>query len=157
MEKEKNIYEFFRVSVLLKGAFSVLEIIGGILILFVRPSFVALIVSFLTRGELMENPNDYIATQLVHLAHSFSASLQLFLAFYLLSRGIVKLGLVVALLKDKIWAYPVSLAVLGLFVLYQLYQIATQHSVIVMGITLFDLIVMYFIWREYKIARHTHT
>ncbi|BCG83133.1 hypothetical protein MesoLj113b_66750 [Mesorhizobium sp. 113-3-3] len=49
------------------------------------------------------------------LASNFSVSTQHFYAFYLLSHGIVKLALVVALLKNKLWAYPSSLIVLGLF------------------------------------------
>ena len=153
MQEDKNTYTYFRISVLLKGAFSALEIVAGILMLFVQPAFVNRLAAFFTRGELSEEPNDFIANLLTHIAHSFSASLQLFLAAYLLSRGIIKLGLVAALLKNKAWAYPVSLVVLGLFVLYQFYQIATQHSLVVSAITVFDLIVIYFIYREYQVAR----
>jgi uncharacterized membrane protein len=51
-----------------------------------------------------------------------------------------------------------ALLVLAAFLVYQAYQIATTHSLIVIGITLFDLIVMYFIWREWRIVvRHTKT
>jgi uncharacterized membrane protein len=155
--QEKNIYQFFRLSVLAKGAISALEIVGGLLILVVPPALVAKIVLLLTAPELIEDPSDFMATRLAMLAHQFALSSSLFIAFYLLSRGLIKLGLVVALLKNKLWAYPASFAVLGLFVLYQLYQIVMTHSALIIALTLFDFVVMYFIWREYQVVReHLH-
>jgi uncharacterized membrane protein len=153
METEKNIYEYFRIGILLKGAVSILEIIAGALMLFARPALVNQLAMFFTRGELMEEPNDFVANQILHLAHSFSTSLEIFLAFYLLSRGVIKLFLIVALLRNKLWAYPASLIVLGLFVLYQIYQIVTLHSILIVAITAFDLVVLYFIYREYLVVR----
>jgi uncharacterized membrane protein len=76
-----------------------------------------------------------------------------FVALYLISRGLIKAFLIGALLKNKLWAYPWSLVVLALFVVYQLYQILTAHSLIVIAITLFDLVVMYFIYREWRIVK----
>jgi uncharacterized membrane protein len=40
------------------------------------------------------------------VAQGFSVGTQNFDVFYLLSHGIVKLFLVAALLKNKLWAYP---------------------------------------------------
>jgi uncharacterized membrane protein len=70
-----------------------------------------------------------------------------------LSRGLVKFALVVALLKNQLWAYPSSLVVLGLFVVYQMYQIATAFSALLVFLTIFDLIVIWFIWKEYQVVR----
>jgi uncharacterized membrane protein len=56
-------------------------------------------------------------------------------------------------LKGQIWAYPSSLAVFGIFVLYQTYLFALNHSPAVALLTLFDVIVIWSIWREYKIVR----
>lgn len=153
LDSPKNIYSFFLISILLKGAVSAIEILAGIATLLIPVGAIAPVVTFLTESELAENPNDFIAMHLVQLAQSFSASTQLFVATYLLSRGVVKLFLVVALLNNKLWAYPLSLATLGAFVLYQIYQIVTTHSLIVLGLTLFDFVVIYFIWKEYTLVR----
>lgn len=158
LQAQKNIYRFFRLSVLAKGATSAAEIIGGVFIFFVPPALIAQLVLTAVGPELADDPNDFVATHLASIAHQFALSSSLFIAVYLLSRGLIKFGLVVALLKNKLWAYPASLAVLGLFVVYQLYQIAITHSVIIAALTLFDLVVMYFIWREYVVVReHLHT
>jgi uncharacterized membrane protein len=153
MQSDSRTYEYFWISVLLKGAISVLEIIAGIVALIIPPAAVTSITTLLTQGELSEDPNDFIATHLLQAAHSFSAPVQLFVAMYLLSRGTIKVILVIALLKNKLWAYPASLIVLGLFVLYQVYQISMSHSIFIIGITLFDFVVMYFIWKEYQIVK----
>lgn len=157
IKEEKEIYQLFRLSLFLKGAASFLEILGGILVFVIPPAFITNIVITLTRPELAEEPGDFIATHLVTLAQQFAVSSTVFIALYLLSRGIIKLGLILALFKNKLWAYPISLVVLGLFVLYQIYQIFTSHSLLIVGLTIFDLVVMYFIWREYRIVKeHLH-
>lgn len=88
------------------------------------------------------------------LASNFSVTTQNFYAFYLLSHGIVKLALVVALLKDQLWAYPASLVVLGLFIAYQLYRFSYTGSAGLIILTVFDLFVMVLIWHEYRLVRH---
>lgn len=155
-QQEKRIGAYFRISVFLKGLFSSLEIVGGVLAFFVPVSYVTNIIVHLAQGEVIEDPGDYISTHLIQLAHQLSITGGTFIAVYLLSRGLIKFALVVALLKNNLWAYPISLVVLGLFVLYQLYQITTSFSIFLIVLTIFDLVVMWFIWREYEVVRfHT--
>ncbi len=156
-KQEKEIYLFFRLSVLIKGAISLLEIVAGVLVLFISPTFVTNLVVTLTQDDLAQDPNDFIATHLLHLAQQFTLTGTTFISFYLLSRGLIKFGLVFALLKNKLWAYPSSLAVLGLFIIYQVYQIITTHSLVITALTVFDLVVMYFIWKEWRVVEgHRH-
>ena len=149
---ENRITELFRISVLLKGANALLEIVGGIFAILIPPSVVTALASYLTQGELRENPHDFAASHLLQLAQHFSVGTKLFVGLYLLSHGIVKFALVVSLLKNQLWAYPMSLVVFGLFVFYQVYLFALNHSLLLVGLTIFDLIVMWLIWREYKIV-----
>ena len=151
--KERRITEFFRLSVMAKGVVSAAEIIAGVFVLVVPISTITDLVIRLAQGELDEDPTDFLATHLVTLAHQVSVSSSLFVAVYLLSRGLIKLGLVVALLKNQLWAYPASLVVLGLFILYQVYQLVILFSPLLLALTIFDLFVMWFIWREYEVVR----
>ena len=152
-QDERRIGEYFRLGILIKGAISAAEIVGGVVIFFVPLSAVTDFVTRFAQSELLEDPNDFIATHSLALAQQFALTSSTFIALYLLSRGLIKLFLVVALLKNQLWAYPSSLVVLGLFVLYQLYQIALVFSVLLVLLTLFDLVVMWFIWREYQVVR----
>lgn len=152
--EEHTVYELFKWSVLLKGAISVAEVVVGIaLLVFPVDRLIALVqrASMLVSAHAGSAVAEHLAAELAQ----FGEDAAVFVALYLLSRGLIKCGLIWALLRNVLWAYPASLAVLGLFLAYQLYQIATTHSLIVVGITVFDLVVMYFIWREWRIVeRH---
>jgi uncharacterized membrane protein len=151
--QEKRIALYFRTSIILKGVISLAEIAAGVLVFFVPVSLITDAVIRVAQGELIEDPGDFIIAHLVSLAQQLSLESGTFIALYLISRGLIKLVLILALLKNQLWAYPSSLAVLGLFVAYQAYQIAMAHSMFLVALTLFDLIVMWFIWKEYQIVR----
>jgi uncharacterized membrane protein len=149
----RSIRLYFDVSVILKGLISFVEVVAGILALFVPVSVVTNYLLSIAGGELVEQPNDFFAQLLSHSAQQLAVTSGTFIALYLLSRGLIKLLLVVALLKNQLWAYPTSLVVIGAFVCYQIYQFAVGHSLFIVLLTIFDFIVMYFIWREYQILR----
>ena len=150
--QEREIDWLFRLGVILKGLISLVEVIGGILILTIPTVLLGIVIS-MSQDELMEEPGDFIATHSLQLAQQFSVSATTVIGIYLLTRGLIKLGLVAALLKKQLWAYPLSLAVLGLFILYQVYEVIVGHSILIAAVTFFDLIVIYLIWREYAIIR----
>jgi uncharacterized membrane protein len=151
--QEKNIHRVFVVSLILKGLNSLLEILGGILFLFTGS--VTAILSLLIRGELIEDPTDFLATQIQHVLPYFSTHGQLYASFYLLSHGIIKIILVVSLLRNKLWAYPATIVTLFLFISYQLYRLTYAYSLTFVLLTLFDIFLIFLTWHEYKIIeRH---
>jgi len=87
---------------LLKGAHAVIECIGGLALALASTTNIVRWVNSLTQDELIEDPNDFIATHLLSMAQEFSVNTKNFYAFYLLSHGIVKLALVVGLLRNKL-------------------------------------------------------
>jgi uncharacterized membrane protein len=150
---EHRIHRAFQVSVLLKGAHALVECIGGLVLALVSTSTIVSWVNRLTQEELIEDPQDFIASHLVSMASNFSVSTQHFYAFYLLSHGLVKIALVAGLLRNKLWAYPASLVILSLFIAYQVYRFSYTHSVGLVVLTAFDLIVMVLIWHEYRLVQ----
>ena len=150
---ERRIHQLFTISVLFKGANALIECIGGIALAVISTRAIVGLVEALTHEELIENPNDFIAAHLLRLAEGFTVSTQRFYAFYLLSHGIVKVFLVVGLLRRKLWAYPLSLVVLGLFIAYQAYRFSYTHGVGLIVLSIFDVIVMGLIWHEYRLLR----
>lgn len=150
---EHRIHQIFEVSVLLKGAHALIECLSGIALALIGTSTIVNFVNAITQDELIEDPNDFIATHLLAMAHEFSVQTKNFYAFYLLSHGIVKLVLVVGLLRNKLWSYPASLIVLGLFAGYQLYRFTYTHGFGLIVLTIFDVIVMVLIWHEYGLVR----
>jgi uncharacterized membrane protein len=150
---EKRIHQIFQVSILIKGAGAVIECAAGVVFALASTSSIKNLVDMLTQEELIENPNDFIATHLLAAAQHFSVETKNFYAFYLVSHGIVKLLLVIGLLRNKLWSYPASLIVLGLFIIYQLYRFSYTHGVGLIALTVFDIFVMGLIWHEYQLMR----
>ncbi len=146
--QEKNIRLIFIISVMLKGISATLEIIGGILFFFTGA--ITSLVHFLVQGELAEDPADRIANFLQQYIPYLAQHSQLFTAFYLLSHGVVKIFLVVGLLRNKLWAYPLAIVVFLLFIVYQVYRYIHTHSVFLIMLTILDLLVVWLTWHEYK-------
>jgi uncharacterized membrane protein len=122
----------------MKGAHAVIECAGGIALALVSTSTIADRVNALPQDELIEDPKDLVATHMLAMAQNLSIETKHFYAFYLLSHGIVKLLLVIGLLKGTLWSYPVSLIVLGLFIVYRLYRFTYTHGAGLIVLTAFD-------------------
>jgi uncharacterized membrane protein len=119
---EENIRLAFRISLFIKGVFALVEIAGGALAYFISQEFLVSVITAITQDELVEDPNDFVANHLLHLAQQFSIGTQYFTAIYLLSHGILKLFLIARLLRERLWYYPLAIIVFTLFIVYQLYR-----------------------------------
>ncbi len=150
-KREKNIHRLFEISVLLKGLHALLEVVGGLFLLFISTGTIAQSLTWLTQDELVEDPHDIVARYFIHAGEQLSAGKQ-FASLYLLSHGLIKLALVIGLLKNKLWAYPWSIIVLGLFMIYQVYRYTYTHAIGLILLTLFDVVVLWLIWHEYRLV-----
>ena len=104
----------------------------------------------LTQRELAEEPDDWLALGLRHLAETFSVETRHFASAYLAGHGILKVFLAVSLLRERLWAFPLALSVLAIFVAYQLHRFGRTHSMILLALTVLDAVVIVLIWREYR-------
>ena len=144
----------FKIGLVLKGLDGILEIIGGILLLFLSPHAIEHIARTLTAHELSQDPHDLIARYILHTASHLTTSTTLFGAVYLLSHGVAKVVLVALVLRDKLWAYPWLIALLLAFIAYQLYRITAVHfSIGLTLLTIFDAVLVWLTWREYQARR----
>ena len=153
--EEKNVHLIFTISLILKGAFALFEALGGILAYFVSRQSLLNFVSTITEGELIEDAQDLIANYVLQSAQHLSISSQHFIAFYLLSHGIIKLLLIIGLWIRKLWCYPSAILVFGLFIAYQLYRFSYTHSIWLLLITILDAVVIWLTWHEWKHLRGT--
>ena len=156
MASESALDRTFRISVGLKGLDGLLEIVGGVALLFIAPATLQSWARTLTAHELAQDRHDFIATHLLHSASQLSRSTTLFGAVYLLTHGIAKVVLVVAVLRNQLWAYPWMIALLGVFIAYQLYRLTVRFSVGLTLLTLFDIFVVWLTVLEYRKRRREH-
>jgi uncharacterized membrane protein len=151
--QEKRIHQIFVASVLFKGIHALIEIVGGIALYLISTATIVQTIQRYSYDELIEDRDDWVATQLLQFAQTFSVAEHNFYAFYLLSHGLIKSVLVIGLLREKLWAYPASFAVFGAFIAYQLYRFTFTHDIGLILLSIFDLFVIYLAVHEYRLLR----
>jgi uncharacterized membrane protein len=143
---------FFVLALIVKGFDGVLEIIGGTLLIVVPlDSLHGLATSVIY--ELQDSNHTFIADSIIKLNHDLTPGLALFGALYLLIHGIVKVGLVIALLSRRYVLYPYAIGVLILFTLYQAYEFIYNPSLGLATLTIFDIVIVVLTYVEWR--RHT--
>lgn len=71
----------------------------------------------------------------------------------MLIHGLVKVVLVWAVLKNRLWAYPWLIGFLIAFILYQAYELIVNFSWVLLALTVFDVVIILLTWREYQLHR----
>lgn len=151
---EEAISLALKISLIFKSVFALAEIIGGAIFYFVSQDYITNFIFTITQDELVEDPKDFIASHLVTFSHSLFFSTQHFIALYLLSHGLVKLAVIIGLLKNKLWSYPASIFVFTTFIIYQFYRFSFTHSIWLLVLTVFDIAIIWLIWREYLFVKN---
>lgn len=147
--RARIIHVAFDIGVIVKGIDGVLEMIGGALLFVVRPDQLRRAARLLTLHELTEDPRDAVANYLLHASQRLSPGATSFGAIYLLWHGVVKVGLVTALLLRQRWAYPVAVGAFLLFLLYQVYRYAHTHAPELLVLSALDVLVILLTLLEY--------
>jgi uncharacterized membrane protein len=147
----------FEIGILLKGVHAALEIVGGVLLWFLSPESLSKIVRLLTQNELAEDPHDLLANIMLKATEHYSLSTQHFGVLYLLSHGGIKVVLVLLLWRKKLWAYPLAVAALVLFIIYQTLRWTTTHSAFLVAFTALDAIMIWLTIVEYRRIRHVES
>jgi len=142
----------FDIGIIIKGIDGLAELIGG-LVLLISPHLVhtTLVAIGVEAGRSTGHVHHFVAQYVARLDDQLAASGLVFLIIFLLTHGIVKIALVVCLLKKIIRAYPIALAILGAFLVYQVYVFVRGPSVSMAIFCLLDAVIIWLVWREYKL------
>lgn len=140
----------FDIGIVLKGLDGLLECMGGLALLLTKRAAILDAVGWLTRQELIEDPGDFVANHVVHLAQQLSVSTQHFAGIYLLGHGLIKLCLVIGLLRGMRWSYPAAVVFLTAFIGYQCYRLAHTPSLSLTLLTILDVVVVLLIIHEWR-------
>lgn len=143
----------FRISLILKGIDGIAELIGGVLLLFISPTALDAGARVVFQHELAQDPNDFIATHVLHITSGLDSSATIFGAVYLMLHGVVKVVLVWAVLREKLWAFPWMIAFLIAFMGYQAYEMVLSFSAGLLALTVFDVFVTWLTVIEYRKRR----
>lgn len=145
--------QIFHAGITLKGIDGALEMIGGVLLWFLKPADLNEITRFLLQHDLSRDPHDWIGQHLLHATAKLADANSGFASFFLLSHGVTKVALVLCLWMNRLWAYPLTIGVFAAFSVYQTYRYMHTHSVWLLVLTIFDIVLIYLTWQEYKQQR----
>jgi uncharacterized membrane protein len=146
----KALHGTFQCSIVLKGLFALFESITGATLYFVPRRMLNRIAVAIGTLDLSRNRQDFINVHLRHSLAGITGTGRHFAAAYLISHGVVKVVLVVELLRNRLWAYPLMIIVIGVFVGYQCYRFSLTHSLAMAALTVFDLGVIALTVLEYR-------
>jgi uncharacterized membrane protein len=143
------LHQSFEVGISLKGVGGLLEVFCGVVIGLLKPAQMNEIVRRICAIVLVEFP--HIAAHVLDASQRWSDhGGTTFASLYLLSHGVVKVGLVICLWMNKLWAYPLTIVVFSLFVVYQLHRYTHTHSWTLIALSAFDAVIIYLTWQEYQ-------
>jgi uncharacterized membrane protein len=157
MQRKSILHQSFEVGISLKGVGALFEIASGLLLWFVKPSQMNEIVRRLGENLLADAPHHPFAVHVLNASHRFADNGTEFASMYLLAHGVVKLVLVICLMLNKIWAYPLTIAVFAAFMVYQVHRFTHTHSWALIWLTVFDAVIVYLTWQEYQEQRAART
>jgi uncharacterized membrane protein len=143
----------YEIGLLIKGFDGSVELLGALLLIVVPSSAILRLTHWLVDNELASNPHSFIATHILRTGTDLAAGHNTFAILFLATHGAVKVGLVVALLRQKMWAYPVALVALSGFLVYQVYLLVTKPTFGMAFLTVLDVIILWLVWREWQQQR----
>lgn len=144
------LHHTFRAGITLKGIDGAFEIAGGFLVWFFKPAELNEMVRWLLQHDLSHDRHDWVAEHLLHASAELANADPAFASLFLLSHGVTKIVLVLGLWMNKLWAYPLTIAVFAAFCGYQVYRYTHTHSVWMLVLTILDLALIYLTWEQYK-------
>jgi uncharacterized membrane protein len=146
---------FFHWGVVFKGLYGAGEILSGLFLGFVSPGILQHWATLLTQERLSHDPDDFLSNALSHFVDGLTTSAVTFAAIYLVVHGLVKVGLLWAVLTRRYRVYPWAIGILIAFIGYQTYELVVAFSAGLLVLTLFDAVIVLLTVREYRQHRHT--
>jgi uncharacterized membrane protein len=144
----------FDAAVVIKAIDGVLEIAGGYFLVF-KPGWIGPVVAEWAYRLLLDHPASRIGAALAAWGDGLSADTERFASFYLIGHGIAKVFIAWGLIREKIWAFPVALAVFGALIAYQVHRLLQTHSGTLAVLIAVDIGVCYIIWREWGFRKQS--
>ncbi|WP_369252045.1 DUF2127 domain-containing protein [Geodermatophilus amargosae] len=142
-----------RAALFLKGLDGAVELLAGLALLVAGPRPLAGLLRRVVEHHLLGSPHGALAERLAAGEAALGGGDRTFAVLYLTLHGLVKLGLVVALLREVLPAYPVAAAVLGLFCAFEVYRAVDRDAWSMWAAAALDLAVVVLVLREYRRLR----
>jgi uncharacterized membrane protein len=146
--------KLFDIAIAVKGIDGAIQVIGAVVLFFIPPSAITGLANAVVTRDLLGDQEGTLARHLTKAAADFAGGdTRTFALVYLLLHGLIKIGLVVALLRKIMPAYPVAAVILGGFVVYEVYRAIRTGSIALPVFAAIDIVIIVLVLREYRQLR----
>lgn len=143
----------FLAILIAKGLLGLAQLAIAVLIHFGAVQQLPAIAKWFFREELTQDPTDFIATHILKIIVGADTSHLTFYQAYFAVHGLLHVGIVAALLAGALWAYPLTIAVLILFIVYQAIEWLNIGGPMLLVLTAIDVIVIWLTYIEWQKRR----
>lgn len=135
----------------IKGFDGAVETLAGLTVLIVGKTQLYNLALAFTAPEIDGQPISHTGHMIRHGAEGLMQASATFLIVYLLAHGIIKLGIAVALIRERsTWIFPVAVVVLAGFVAFMGYKLALHWSLWLLGFAIFDAVTIALVLNEWR-------
>jgi uncharacterized membrane protein len=140
----------FILGVIWKGIEGVSELAMAIALNFVRVETLRGTLVGHALNHLSYDPDDLFWSHLLAFAQQLSLSGKLFATAYLFAHGLLRIFMCITLMKNRRWAYPVSMVLLALFFVYQCVHLMHKFSIGLAILSTVDPALLILVWIEFR-------
>jgi uncharacterized membrane protein len=141
----------YLIAILVKGFDGLIETGAGLIIALYGSQRVYDFAVWATAPEIAKHPDSHAVHAIRHGAYGLAHSSHKFAIIYLLAHGILKLALVINLLIEHLWIFPVSITVLLGFIAFMAAKLAAHWSPWLFAFAIFDLMTVALIANEWRV------
>lgn len=146
-----GVERLFRAALLLKGIDGAAELVAAVVLALLPALTLQRLVADVLVRDMLWSSHGLVARHLETVTTAFADGNRAFAVVYLGLHGLLKLGLVVALLRRWLPAYPVAMVVLAAFVGYEVYRAVTHGSLVLPVLAALDALILVLVVREYRL------
>src|SRR3569833_2211121 len=156
MKNNPILHRAYLAAIAIKGFDGAVETLIGLAIWIAGTQRIYATILRLTAPELEDDRRHALVHAIRHGASGLAETSTVFIVSYLLIHGILKLGIVVALLRNRHrWIYPLACVILGGFVIFMGYHLIERWSNWLLGFALFDLLTIALVVNEWASPQKT--
>ena len=143
----------FFVAIAIKGLDGFLEAVAGLIFAIAGSQRVYDFALWATAPELEHHPASRAVHAIRHGAYGITHASHRFVITYLLIHGLIKLALVVNLMIERLWVFPVSVALLLGFIAVMGVKLSHHWSNWLFAFAMFDVITVALVAHEWRMRR----
>lgn len=147
---EKTFTTLFLLGMWWRIIYGAMRIVLGLALLHVVGQPLLEVLTNIMQHELLERTPDILFTFLEHALTAHQFDVTYFLASYFIFWGSVDAVLSYHMLRDDIWAFPIAIVLIGLFICYSIFRLTYTHSHVLFGVIILDVFILTLIYKEYQ-------